>query len=369
VSAVTEAIGAILAIGVALAVPASDAQSTRCGLSGVFWISAQIGAVGCVRADAGAAVADGHGGWFLVTGHGFAHLRHDGRLDSHWHTQFDQDVLFFTKGGPRLFAYARPKRGRLSTPSLQAFDAATGKRLWTVTRIPARLDYPWGLLALSANSSVVYVGGDFGSVDGVPRDGLAALDARTGRVLPWRAPSPTVDPIPVVDAVAVVGSRLYIGGPFSTIGGKPRPAIAALRARDGALLPWEPGTAAGFAPGAGVGDVDTIFVSHGRVFTSGHDGFGVTDARSGRVYPWMYEIHGVARIFGGAGRIVYLGGDSRNSFDAVSGMSRHNLAAVDVLTGRFTKWGPNVAPEVGIAGIVPSGDRVLVFCECVKSLG
>jgi hypothetical protein len=153
---------------------------------------------------------------------------------------------------------------------------------------------------------------------------------------------------------------LYVGGVFSTIGGRRRANLAALDARAGRVAAWKPAPA---------GDVATIFVHRGEVLTAGHDGFDVTSAANGRVVRWMHELKGVASAFGTRGPIVYLGGDARNGFTAVAGRPRNNLAAINLVTHRFTPWAPNLARYVTVGKIVPSGGAVLVSGSFTTSLG
>ena len=71
--------------------------------------------------------------------------------------------------------------------------------------------------ALVPNGSEVYLGGDFngpGSVNAgsqVIRDGLAAVDATSGQLMPDFNPQE----IPEVRALLLSGNTLYVGGGFS----------------------------------------------------------------------------------------------------------------------------------------------------------
>jgi hypothetical protein len=72
----------------------------------------------------------------------------------------------------------------------------------------------------------------------VPRDGLSALDLRTG------APDPDWNPRLTVGSVLkleLVGSQLYVGGSFTAVDDHPRTALAVLDAQSGELEPsWVP---------------------------------------------------------------------------------------------------------------------------------
>ena len=117
------------------------------------------------------------------------------------------------------------------------------------------------------------------------------------------------------------------------------------------------------------GDVDTILVTHGEVITAGYDGFGAADTQTGHQLAWTKRLGGVASTFAADGPVVYLGGDLRNSLQSVGNHPRNNLAAINLATGHFTTWGPNLARYVSIAAIVPSGDKILVIGSFTTTVG
>jgi hypothetical protein len=91
--------------------------------------------------------------------------------------------------------------------------------------------------AIEVSDRTVYLGGDFGRVDGQVRRHLAAL-APAGSLLAFRA-----DTDAPVRALSAVPSRrkLYAGGDFDTVGGRPAHALAALDATSGATVRTYPG--------------------------------------------------------------------------------------------------------------------------------
>jgi len=97
-----------------------------------------------------------------------------------------------------------------------------------------------GVLALAVSGSTVYVGGEFGSIGGQPRNKIAALDAVTGQATAW---DPNANA--TVEALAVSGSTVYAAGWFTGIGGQPRNNLAALDAVTGAATAWNPNPSVG----------------------------------------------------------------------------------------------------------------------------
>lgn len=88
--------------------------------------------------------------------------------------------------------------------------------------------------ALITRSNVVYAAGSFPSVNGVPRNRLAAIDAGSGEVLPWNpaAQAAAINPL----SLATSGQTIFIGGGFATLGGKARNGFAAVEAKTGNVL-------------------------------------------------------------------------------------------------------------------------------------
>ncbi len=100
--------------------------------------------------------------------------------------------------------------------------------------------------------------GDFTTIGGQARNGLAALDAATGAATAWNP-----DANWTVGTLAVAGDTVYAGGAFTAIGGQARSGnIAALDATTGTATAWNPS-----ADGGGVSTLalsgDTVYVGGG----------------------------------------------------------------------------------------------------------
>jgi hypothetical protein len=166
-----------------------------------------------------------------------------------------------------------------------------------------------GTVHASVNvGDTVYLGGNFthAIVDGrkVSRKRLAAVDARTGRLLPW---APQADD--TVLAVTTAGSSLYVTGEFATVGGQARGGIAGI------------------------------------------------DLGSGAVGPLRHTVKGTGRALATRGDRLYLGGD----FTAVDGRPAKNLAAFDLRGGGVDRaFGARADGKVFSLAAVDSHSRLYV---------
>lgn len=123
----------------------------------------------------------------------------------------------------------------LPRTGLFAFDATTGAVsdafvpvLASAPGVAPRVD----ALALSGDGRSVYVGGDFRTINGVGPGRLQQLDLADGqRVGSFR--SPAFDRR--IYDLRLVGSRLYVAGSFTSAGGVPRRGLATLNASTGWL--------------------------------------------------------------------------------------------------------------------------------------
>jgi hypothetical protein len=119
------------------------------------------------------------------------------------------------------------RRVALYRQSLVAIDAGNGalKRGFHPS--------PRGTVSeLALAGSRLYLGGDFDRLAGRRRDGLAAIDPVTGKLVTLFSPEPAGGRSGVA-ALLADGRRVYVGGDFKTFGPVPRPNFA-IFAADGA---------------------------------------------------------------------------------------------------------------------------------------
>ncbi|GIH69073.1 LamG-like jellyroll fold domain-containing protein [Sphaerimonospora thailandensis] len=136
------------------------------------------------------------------------------------------------------FSKARPPGTSPGDPqevnraNILAYDITTGNLLPFNHTLNAQARS----IAASPDGSRIYVGGEFTTVDGVTRNRLVAFNTVTGAV--DTAFNPSVGS--AVWAITVSDSTVYIGGNFFNVNGSSRNRTAALARSNGALLPWRP---------------------------------------------------------------------------------------------------------------------------------
>jgi hypothetical protein len=216
--------------------------------------------------------------------------------------------------------------------------------------------------AIAQIGSTIYVGGSFTSVGygagTIARAYLAALDASSGLLVE------TFDPKPdnAVDSLlnSTDGTRLYVGGIFNRIGGcTPCDRLAALDPATGVANPsFHPQPNASVLKLALAGR--TLYL--GGKFTSVA---GVTRSR----------LAAVDAITGGLGTRLTLAPDAAvrdlalnstgstlylaGSFTGISGTTRYNFASVDAASRALTAWNPNI--HASGWGVALSPDNVTAY--------
>jgi outer membrane protein assembly factor BamB len=291
------------------------------------------------------AIADGHGGWY-VAGVGLVHVRSDARRDASWRSRLStsRTVLGLTRVGDRLFV----------TDGYRVFAVSerTGRQLWSSARIHRGPQI--GVLELAATKAKVFVAGYLTEVGSERRNALAALDARTGRLLPWHHP-PIVNyrgSSAVVAKLAVGAGRLYFGGGFIRLGSARRlGGVAAVTTRDGKPRP--------FAPYAY--NLSSLVAAGSRVLIGGPEGGGVFDGATGKRVSKQSPLDRAAAI-ALRGTTAYFGGDFRTT------VGGDNLLAIDLRTGKLRNWFPRLANEVSVGVLAPSGDKLFVGGQFCASL-
>lgn len=223
------------------------------------------------------------------------------------------------------------------------FDVATGK---LVAGWDPVVNYR--VAALKVTASTVYLGGSFGVVDKVARARLAAVALSTGALLPWNPGAN--DDVHAIEA-STDGARIFVGGGFTTIGGRDQHALAMLNARTGAVLAMP--AAAAIPPVSDECDsrVKDLEVQGNKVFASNagtnsmecYDGVLAADSASGKLL-WQSKCLGATEAIVAIGNWLYKGSHAHDcsadgEFPDKTGM--HHLLVYSTITGKLGPWFPN----------------------------
>ena len=247
-----------------------------------------------------------------------------------WTTQRVGNTLFV---GGTFKAMAR--RSHVIGP-FGVFDATAAQLM---AADPA-LSGSWTRALVSDGSGGWFLGGRF-LVDGEVRS-LVHLDG-AGRRVAW-APDVAGGEL-LVNALARVGTRLFVGGSFSSVHGVARDGFAAIDIPSQQVLPR-------FSP-APRGGVRAIHVSGGHLFIGGASELTKIDLAAGTAapnWPAVISVNAIATI----GSRVFIGTSARDT-----------LLAFDTATAAMTPFGPAVsnvrngpAGERGVLAIATVGDTL-----------
>jgi len=136
----------------------------------------------------------------------------------------------FTKARPP--GVAAGGAGEVTANNIFAYDITTGNR---VSSFSHSLNAQGRSVAASPDGTKLYVGGDFTTVDGQARGHIAQFDLPGGTLNTTFKPSLNGG----VRALATAGSTVYAGGPFTAVNGTARTRLAAFNS-GGALQGWAP---------------------------------------------------------------------------------------------------------------------------------
>lgn len=234
---------------------------------------------------------------------------------------------------------------------LAAVDLSGAVETWNPNLINASPG-TGGIDCLLLSGSTIYASGSFTNLGGEPRQYIAQLDLVTGNATAWNpnANSPAL-------SMWQSGTTLYVGGLFNNIGGETRSKIAAISTLSGAPLP--------FIANAN-GNVNSIYPMGGKLYAAGlfttvngisRNKVVCLDGTTGAVDPtWNanagngFQLNSIAA---GLGKVVF-GGD----ITSINGRNVSNLAAIDLRTNLLTSWSPTTDRDV--FSICPTTDNE--FC-------
>jgi outer membrane protein assembly factor BamB len=316
---------------------------------------------GFVRVDGAitAATGDGHGGWFIAGGFSqvdgvprsnLAHIDQDGSLDTRWRAPKLQPALMspflsVARQGDNVLV-AGPFRAAAGSPAhgAVALDSDNGSvdPSWRPPKICA--DGNW---AIEAAAGRIYLA----TACAAPPC-LVRLDPSSGAVSEWSAGIVAIGEIGCVNSVATLAGVVAFTGGFSQVGAKPRQGIAAVNAETGRLVDR-------FDPHGRCAQGGQAIALSTRLAFVGGDGcrVGAFALATGRQL-WAIPRHGntaTTAALAAYGHRIYLGG----SFSSMEGLPSNGFAALDQRSGKpLPTWHPPAGSQLEALSI--SGHGLLI---------
>jgi len=186
----------------------------------------------------------------------------------------------FTKARPP--GVAAGGAGEVDALNIFAYDITTGNR---VTTFNHSLNAQGRSIVASPDGTRLYVGGDFTTVDGVAHGHVARFNTATGSL----DNSFTTSVDAKVRALSATASTVFIGGGYTRVNGAARLSLSAVNALNGSLLPWAPKVDNGAVWSMVVApDLSRVIVGGSFTTLNGQSAYGMgsLDASTGAVLPW-----------------------------------------------------------------------------------
>ncbi len=233
----------------------------------------------------------------------------------------------FTQARP---AGAAPGTGVVTRNNILAYNLTTGELL---SAFAPSFNAEVTALAASPDGSRLYVGGSFTTYNGATVWRAVALNPTDGSIVLSFLPRMSAS----VRAIVATDTTVYMGGLFNAVGSVARGELAAVSAADASLLPWNP-TAAGGRVNALALSPDGASMVVGGAFTSLNGlakngyGLGKVDTAQGAALP--FPVNTIVKNGGSSGSITSLASDGTSVFG-----SGYTYGRSSTLEGVFSvKW-------------------------------
>ncbi|MEQ4518932.1 PKD domain-containing protein [Pseudarthrobacter sp. B907] len=233
------------------------------------------------------------------------------------------------------FSLARPAgapagTGEVARNNILAYNLTTGELLNSFT---PSFNAEVTALAASPDGSRLYVGGSFTTYNGATVWRVVALNPSNGALIMSFLPKMSAS----VRTIVATDSTVYLGGLFGSVGSVARGRLAAFNAADGALLPWNPVAEGGRVNAMALAPDGASMVVGGAFTTlnaSSNPGMGLgkVDTGAGALLP--FQINSLVRNGGTNGAITTLASDGSNVYGA-----GYTFGRTSNLEGMFSvKW-------------------------------
>ena len=244
---------------------------------------------------------------------------------------YDQYILGNTVYAVGTFSSVRPAGSPAGTnevprTNIVAYDLTTGALIESFNPV---FNGPIKTVTASPDGSRIYVGGSFTTVNGSNRYRLVALNPTNGDVISAFFPilNTTVNRIVATDSTVYVGGAFQYAGPGATT---PRSRLAAFAASNGALLSWAPTASRDVNAMVMSPKGDRLFVGGSFDKVNGQSALGIAaiDPQDGSLISW--PVDQIVHDYGTQSAFLSLNTDGKSIFGSgmVFGGNSGNLEGV-----------------------------------------
>ncbi len=189
--------------------------------------------------------------------------------------------------------------------------------------------------SLDVDSNRVFFVGNFGDVNGVPRKGIACVDKTTGNVLNW-------NPLPhyqifnqTSNSIKLIENQVYICGDFDSLGGQKRLGLASVDPNTAAVSSWNPCDQNSYASSMKMACLNNRLFFPGHSFmVGGQNVYGcvAVDINTGAFdsINFRLPVNTFASTVSFLGERIFIGGELN---DAPAGVTSSIMISADTLNG------------------------------------
>lgn len=292
-----------------------------------------------------------------------------------WAPEPDSTVNVLASDGSSIFAGTSAVYvNTLTTPkprlSIAAFNMTDGTATSWSPNVGVAEEgdgFDSSISSISINGNDMFLGGSFTRF-AVFRNHLASIDPTTGKPTTWRPYIPYTGNSNVY-SIAVSNDTAYVGGQFVTAGNfsdgsyVSRKNAAAFSLSDSSLTSWDPSVSH---------YVSSVALSGSKVYLGGHfttvnqSGTPVTrnygaafDLTNGLVdASWNPNTNSDINVLLPVGSVMYAGGYFSTVNQGTTPLTRNNLASFNLTDGTADSWNPDL--DSGVNALVATGTTLYV---------
>lgn len=196
-------------------------------------------------------------------------------------------------------------------------------------------------ITFNGSNSILYVGGNFDTANGLPRKNLASFytNLNTNIITTW---NPQANNQVNALVSGSLGNIIYAAGLFDSINGIDRNGLAAIDPHFNFITPWNP-----ILSKNGIIIRNGIIAKNNQLFVAGtfdtinnikRSKLASFDEITGNLTAWNPEVTGSMHSMYILDSNIFITG----IFNSINGQTRNGIASINRFTGQTTNWNPNI---------------------------